>query len=368
MPETFDLVFRGGGIKGLAFLGALEKLHKEKHTTRRLIGTSAGAIFATGWAAGYAPAEIRARVTERVGGKLVFASFLGTARRPEPIPEIVWKPLSSTADNTIKRALKLFPKVNANHAEGWGGKSLALTLGGAAFEDQPFRDWMAGILKDKEFETSITLKDFHAKINKTRPQQLTLVAADITSQDVMLLNDRTAPDLPVLEAVRMSMGIPFVWKETVWKEAWGKYRGQDITDHEVVDGGLLSNFPMRYFLDEQYLKADGPIGPAPGGGKARVVGLLLDGKQMPPDLPEGRDNDHMLGALPAVRLASKLLDTMLDTWDKDAMKQLIPEGKDSQHVCRIATRGFGALEFDMSAERVNALINAGLCAMTDFLK
>src|SRR5205823_6544199 len=116
MPETFDVVFRGGGIKGIAFLRALEKLHAAKHTTRRLIGTSAGAIFATGWAAGYTPDEIKAKVTERKDDKLIFASFLGAARRPDPIPELVWKPLTNTADASVRRVIKLFSKVNPEKA------------------------------------------------------------------------------------------------------------------------------------------------------------------------------------------------------------------------------------------------------------
>src|SRR5262245_47091921 len=213
MPETFDLVFRGGGIKGIAFLGALEKLSSAKHTTRRMIGTSAGAIFATGWAAGYTPEEIKTKVTERKDGKLIFATFLGTPRRPDPIPELVWKPLASTADGSVKRVIKLFPKVNPERAENWGGKSLALTLGGAVFDDQAFRDWMSKLLKEKGFDPDISLKEFHVRINKVRPQQLTLVAADISAREVMLLNERTTPELPVVDAVRMSMGIPFVWQE-----------------------------------------------------------------------------------------------------------------------------------------------------------
>src|SRR4051812_43924932 len=125
MPEVFDLVFRGGGIKGIAFLGALERMYQQKFTTRRLIGTSAGAIFATGWAAGYTPAEIKERVTERKDGKLIFASFIETPRRPDPISEVVWKPLAATADNSIKRALKFLPKLDPENAVGWGAKSLA---------------------------------------------------------------------------------------------------------------------------------------------------------------------------------------------------------------------------------------------------
>lgn len=368
MPETFDVVFRGGGIKGIAFLGALEKLSSAKHLTRRLIGTSAGAIFAAGWAAGYTPAEIKAKVTERKDGKLVFASFLGVARRPDPIPELVWKPLVTTADASIRRVIKLFPKVTSERSEGWGGKSLALTLGGAVFEDHAFREWMGDILKGKGFEPTVTLKQFHKQINTVRPQQLTLVAADISAREVMLLNERTAPDLPVVEAVRMSMGIPFVWKEVEWRARWGTYRGREIPGHQVVDGGLLSNFPLRYFLDPVFEKDSNVIGPPPGGGNARTVGLLLDGLKPMPDLPDAQEPENLLEAMPIVRFSSKLLDTMLDAWDQDAMRQLVPDGKESQYVCRIPTKGIGALEFDMSDERVKALINAGTCAMTEYLE
>ena len=40
----FDLVFEGGGAKGIVFVGALNALLAGGHSYRRLIGTSAGAI------------------------------------------------------------------------------------------------------------------------------------------------------------------------------------------------------------------------------------------------------------------------------------------------------------------------------------
>ena len=64
----FDVVFEGGGAKGSAFVGALDALIERGHQTRRLIGTSAGAITATLLAAGYSPAEMQAAVNEKVGG------------------------------------------------------------------------------------------------------------------------------------------------------------------------------------------------------------------------------------------------------------------------------------------------------------
>ena len=198
---------------------------------------------------------------------------------------------------------------------------------------------MSKLLKDKGFDSEITLKDFHARINKVRPQQLTLVAADISAREVLLLNERMTPELPVVEAVRMSMGIPFVWKEVIWKSKWGNYRGREIPGHEVVDGGLLSNFPMRYFLDPFFEKESSPIGPPPGGGKVRTVGLLLDGLKPMPDLPDAKEPETLLEAMPIVKFASKLLDTMLDAWDADAMRQLIEDGKNRNTSAAFRPRG-----------------------------
>ena len=42
----YDLVFEGGGAKGIVFVGAMEAFEAAGHTVRRLIGTSAGAINA----------------------------------------------------------------------------------------------------------------------------------------------------------------------------------------------------------------------------------------------------------------------------------------------------------------------------------
>ena len=72
----FDVVFEGGGAKGSAFVGALTALTAAGHSTRRLVGTSAGAITASLLAVGYTPQEMLAAVNERLNGKPRFASFM----------------------------------------------------------------------------------------------------------------------------------------------------------------------------------------------------------------------------------------------------------------------------------------------------
>ena len=54
----FDLVFEGGGAKGMVFVGALQAFEEEGHSAGRLLGTSAGAITTALLAAGYSAADL----------------------------------------------------------------------------------------------------------------------------------------------------------------------------------------------------------------------------------------------------------------------------------------------------------------------
>ena len=73
----YDLVFEGGGAKGMVFAGAGAEFFHRKHTFNRLLGTSAGAITATLLAAGYTPEEMAEALTEKEDGRSVFEGFMG---------------------------------------------------------------------------------------------------------------------------------------------------------------------------------------------------------------------------------------------------------------------------------------------------
>ena len=74
---TFDVVFEGGGAKGSAFVGAMQVLKEQGHSTRRLVGTSAGAITAALAASGYTPEELLHAVNEKQpNGKPRFSAFM----------------------------------------------------------------------------------------------------------------------------------------------------------------------------------------------------------------------------------------------------------------------------------------------------
>jgi NTE family protein len=49
----FDLVFEGGGVRGVAFIGALEAFSRNGHTVGRVMGTSVGGLTAALLATGH---------------------------------------------------------------------------------------------------------------------------------------------------------------------------------------------------------------------------------------------------------------------------------------------------------------------------
>jgi predicted acylesterase/phospholipase RssA len=279
----YDLVFEGGGAKGMVFVGACEEFFGRGHSFGRLLGTSAGAITATLLAAGYSSHEmLEALVEKGPDGKSVFAGFMGP---PAPfsdeelrasatqrlldgvdftfVPEIVQKKLHEMLLKELS-------------ASGQFRHVLALIERGGWFAADRFVSWFSSKLESGSWQdgkrtfSSMTLAQF---FNATAVE-VSMVASDTTDGKMLVLNHRTAPDCPVVWAVRMSMSIPLLWDEIKWQPAWGKYLGRDIGAHTIVDGGLLSNFPIELFISDapQVTKL---MGPRTGNA---ALGMLIDEK------------------------------------------------------------------------------------------
>ena len=178
------------------------------------------------------------------------------------------------------------------------------------------------------------------------------------------------------------MGIPFLWTPVTWPTGvtYTRRPGNPQTPptprdgHLVVDGGVLSNFPIRYLLDPRHTEPHGCLGPNPGGhAPESAIGLFLDAEKEVPNLMGMRDLNGILGIFPALVYGSLLFDTLTDSWDADALRELIrPPLVENRVVCKIGTKGFSWLKFDYPYEADNGpqlkyLVQSGECAMTDFL-
>ena len=379
MPQI-DLVFEGGGAKGMVFAGALDVLFADSdRSCGRLLGTSAGAITAVSLAAGYTPDEILDALGERgPDEKSVFESFFGF---PPPFVEEAIQN-SAIYELLASMDLPLVPDRLEKRMDLWITRKLAATDAtrhlfsfierGGWYSADPFVAWLERKLDEDKSDgtprgySRFTLSEFF----EATGVELTVVAADTTWARMLLLNHRTAPDCPVVWAARMSMSVPLLWQEVEWLEGWGDYHTwnpdtarlepMSLAGHTIVDGGLLSNFPIALFLSDRADVA-AVVGPA---ASTNVLGLLIDESLPVPNRPPrpGEGTGPDLAGLRTVRRLRGLLNTATSAHDNLAVAAF------AQHVVHLPAGGYGTTQFDMTDEERDALVAAGRQAMDDYLK
>lgn len=362
----YDLVFEGGGAKGMVFVGACEEFFRRGHSFDRLLGTSAGAITAALLAAGYTPKEMLDALSEKGSeGDSIFSSFMGapTPFSDEELKSSATQRMLDGVDFTFlpnvveKKAHELLVKALAKNE--MFRHVLALIERGGWFAADRFVAWLSTKLDSGTWKggkrgfSGMTLEQFFAATGV----ELSLVASDTMDESILVLNHKTAPSCPVVWGVRMSMSIPLVWDEVLWQTGWGEYLGRDVTGHAIVDGGLLSNFPIELFISDapQVTKLMGPKKNNP------VLGLLIDEK-LPVALAKGIFVNISIkpGELRTVERLRRLIDTATGAHDKMVIEEY------SQLVARLPAQGYGTTEFDMSDDRRDALVKAGRAAMSGY--
>ncbi len=349
-----DLVFEGGGAKGVAFLGALKALEEANIKPGRLLGTSAGAMMATFIAAGIDSESLKHILTDRLPSghrrMSVFSDYpthfsdqelmdsrLAKWLKAVDLPFLPER-IESRIDRNLIRGLLAVPTFKQIFS--------FFELGGLYEGDEIVR-WMHEQLDSMDGLGQATLADMYEHTGT----DLTMTAADITDRRLLILNHRTAPRLPVIWAVRMSISVPFYWQEVTWRSSWGSYRGREMADHAVVDGGVLANFPMELFLS-----ADSYVTEVMGKPSEKVLGFLIDDDTDIPGI-EFRPNFRTFAQMSLVleRLLN-IIDTMLQAHDKLVLETY------SDFVARLPARGVGTFEFDISDEKLDAIVEAAYMA------
>lgn len=213
MPQV-DLVLEGGGVKGIALVGAIVALDRAGYTFNRVAGTSAGAIVAAMLAAGMPPASM-----------------------VKEMRELDYKQMEDGS-----RLSRL----------GMVGESLSVLLQHGAFRGDYLHDWVAHKLAAYGVRTWADLRrpDLGDELPVEERYRLVVIVSDISRGKMLRLPwDYSElcgldPDAQsVAHAVRASASIPFFF-EPVRLSCGGGHEEHDIT---LVDGGLLSNFPVDIF-------------------------------------------------------------------------------------------------------------------------
>lgn len=140
----------------------------------------------------------------------------------------------------------------------------------------------------------------------------------------------------------------------------------DITGHTIVDGGVLSNFPIDLLTssDPSVKAIMGDTKPDP----TSVVGLLID-ESLPvenapaPPKDDGEEDRIVenIKQLRTVSRVSRLIGTMTSARDNRLIRS------HEKIICRLPAETYGTMEFDMTEDRRKALIQAGEKAMVTHL-
>jgi len=287
-----DGVFSGGGLKGFALVGAYQVLEAENFRFKRVAGTSAGAILAAFIAAGYSGNEIQTMLEE-----LDVPSLLDPRRTILPFPFMKW--------------------VNVYHHLGlYKGKAL-----------------------EKWFFQKLAAKGVYTFGDLPR-DSLKLVASDLTNGRMIVLPDDLqkydidAKNFSVASALRMSCGIPFFFEPVTLKTGKG--------DSVIVDGGVLSNFPLWVFDDRE-------------GRKGRpIIGLKLSRRR-----EEQRPHEIKNG----LNLFEALFSTMKDAHDERYISR-----RHERDIIFIPVDDYSATQFDLDEETKETLLEIGRNRTIQFLK
>jgi NTE family protein len=255
-----DGVFAGGGIKGLAFAGALEVAEEKGYDEWvKLAGTSAGAITAMALAVGYTAADLRKQLESYDFEKLADYGKV---------------PVISQLDNLMFRR-------GLTHGKG------LLT-------------WIEELLRDAPKPATV--------FEDLPDERLRVVGTDLANQrmvvfpeDAALYKDEDGKPFepkrfPISQAVRISAGYPYFFPPIALTDVASGKEGV------LVDGGVTSAFPVFLFDKE---KPEHP-----------TWGFRLFGGSP----PEKAAYQAIHGPTWAIEMLLGVLDTSMNALDKLEMK------------------------------------------------
>ncbi|CCQ94447.1 Patatin family phospholipase [[Clostridium] ultunense Esp] len=188
-------VFGGGGVKGIAFVGALKVCEEMGIEWNRLGGTSAGAIVSSLLAAGYRASDLEELMVQLDFSRIVERNF--------------WDYLP------LGRLVRMF-----------------FTLG--MYPATYLEKWLEERLKEKGVSTFADLP----------AGRLTVIVSNLSTGEILALPQDlqrigfSLHELKVSRAVRISSSMPFFFDPIKARRNPVEY---------LIDGGVLSNFPVWIF-------------------------------------------------------------------------------------------------------------------------
>jgi NTE family protein len=336
-----DLALEGGGVKGIAIVGAVSVLAEAGYRFSRVAGTSAGAIAATLIAAISRAQKPMSALKGYLDG-LSFVKFMPEGKLHHFLDHDLGKAGGILADaDILSRRMGLY---SGDYLAEWLTPILHDELGVRTFTD-----------------LKITLADDPGmSLPENRRYRLVVHTSDITRGELVHLpwdynyygHDRDGED--VVDAVRASMSIPFFFEPVTFDSleadvdipqpgggvAKAHYDAGTVT---WVDGGMLRNFPIDAFA-----RVDG------GPPRWPTIGVKLS------SLQKSFGPTH--AAASTYSLARGCLATMMNEWDAYSVDE-----STAARTIFVNNAGLTATDFDLTTAQHDELFLNGVHAATAFV-
>jgi NTE family protein len=313
-----NLIFEGGGVKGIAYLGALGVLEEKEILSKieRIGGTSAGAII----------------------GLLIGLNF-NFEEMEEILQNLDFTRFLDDSVGIVIDTVRLFKEY------GW-------------YKGDYFRNWVGNIINRKTGNPDATFKEISEAGKDLGFKEMFFIGTNLSTRLAEVFSIEHTPDTCVADAIRISMSIPLLFA--------AKRGGHNDV---YVDGGILDNYPIKLFDREKYvnkfanepeyykklnaeLNSNGLV-ISPYVYNKETLGFRLDSggedcmlnEQVEPTRNEIKDFFEFTKSLVTIYLESQQNQHLhSDDWDRTIY---------------IDTLNVKTIEFDLNTEIRNALIQSG---------
>lgn len=308
-----DIVFEGGGVKGIGLVGALKIFENNEYQWKNISGNSAGSIIAALVAVGYSSDEIKKLMLELDYTKI-------TDKNCFTIPLF-----SNTLSLLIKKGI-----YKGDYIKNWIDEVLSNKLNlrngkKVTFGDLIIPEEQGILLNNKKYK---------------RKYKLHIIATDISRGKMLILPEDIAeyginPDeLQVSLAIRMSISIPYFFQPV---------KLNNINTNKkslIVDGGVLSNYPVWIF-------------DVNGIPRWPTIGFKLGGNK--------EIREHKITNI--LNFTSSIIETMLEAQDDIHIREM-----DFLRTVKINTLDIKTTDFNISNNKIIDLYNSGQTCAKEFLK
>lgn len=390
--QYVDLVLEGGGVLGIALAGYTYALEQAGIRFLNIAGTSAGAINAVFLATLAKPNQMRSDKLLELLSRMPMQEFIDGGKLANYVVEAlqsqqsdIWKKKFSLSLLKDLRRFLSKERIALNSGqrfEQWLTENLSINHIADLEQHLKLAPNTLKLRPQRESEGACPMRAAHAaplsdqqRIEKIAANvQLCIVSADISTQSKIVF-PRMAElyqqqQLTLAKCVRASMAIPIFFEPVLLQvnpqADWGKwvgYEGQLPEQSALVDGGIMSNFPIDIFHQRQYV----PLCP--------TFGAKLD-----------TDREHPQNTQGLLAFLSALFDTARHTSDFNFLHQ----NQDYRHLIsyiEIARHKVPApalwyhfkgnqareihefhwLDFQMPLEKQLKLFKLGVAAAADFI-